>query len=67
MPANDSGLPAISLPAGLDNNKCPMGMQFYAPWAHEANLIHIARLLEQGKPEWFNRLAPLNVSTATSR
>ncbi len=63
MPGNDSGLPAISLPAGLDDNLCPMGMQFYAPWNHEQDLIHIARQVEQVKPEWFNQLARLNVAT----
>ncbi|MDA7585873.1 amidase [Luminiphilus sp.] len=63
MPGNDSGLPAISLPAGLDNNGCPMGVQFYAPWARETDLLHIAGQLEQGQPQWFNQLAPLNVAT----
>jgi amidase len=63
MPGNDSGLPAISLPAGLDNNDCPMGVQFYAPWARETDLLHIAGQLEQGQAQWFNQLAPLNVAT----
>lgn len=61
MPSNDSGLPAISLPAGLDINHCPMGMQFHAPWGKEKDLIHIAGQIEQAKPEWFNLLAPFNV------
>lgn len=63
MPGNDTGLPAISLPAGLDKNGCPMGVQFYAPWSAEANLLHIAGQLEAGKPEWFAQLAPFNVAT----
>ncbi len=64
MPGNDTGLPAISLPAGLDINGCPLGVQFYAPWAAETDLIHIAGQLEDGKPEWFSQLAPYNVATA---
>jgi amidase len=61
MPANETGLPAISLPAGLDSNGCPMGVQFYAPWNHEHDLIHIAGQMELAMPHRFNCLAPLNV------
>jgi amidase len=60
MPSNDSGLPAISLPAGLNINHCPIGMQFHAPWGKEKDLIHTAGQIEQAKPEWFNLLAPFN-------
>lgn len=61
MPGNDTGLPAISLPAGVDINGLPLGVQFHAPWTMEHNLIHIAGQLESGKPEWFNQLASHNV------
>ena len=63
MPGNDSGLPAISLPAGLDSNACPLGMQFYAPWTRETDLLHIAGQLERGKADWFGQLAPTNVAS----
>lgn len=63
LPANDAGLPAISVPAGLDRNQCPLGVQFHAPWTRESDLIHIAAQLERGRPEWFSQLAPLNVIT----
>jgi len=63
MPGNDTGLPAISLPAGLDNNGLPLGVQFYAPWAMEHTLIHIAGQLEAGQSQWFNRLGTHNVTT----
>jgi hypothetical protein len=36
-----------------------MGVQFYAPWNREQDLIHIAGQMEQGLPNWFNCLAPL--------
>lgn len=61
LPANDAGLPAISIPAGFDRNGCPLGVQFYAPWAAEADLIYIAATLERGHPNTFSQLAPLNV------
>lgn len=63
LPANDAGLPAISVPAGLDKNGCPLGVQFYGPWGAEADLIHIAATLERGQPHLFSQLAPLNVRT----
>ena len=63
IPANETGLPAISLPAGLDSNGCPMGVQFYAPWNHEHDLVHIAGQLEQAMPHFYNNLAPLNVGS----
>ncbi len=63
MPANETGLPAISLPAGLDDNGCPLAIQLIAPWAKEADLIHIASQLEQATPECFNQLAPFNVAS----
>jgi amidase len=30
IPANETGLPAISVPAGLDSDGLPIGAQFYA-------------------------------------
>ena len=64
MPGNDTGLPAISLPAGLDDNELPMGVQFYAPWAREHDLIQVAGQMEAGHPEWFNNLGTHNVANA---
>ena len=66
MPANEVGLPAISLPAGLDSNNCPLAVQFYAPWNKEHDLLHIAAQLEREMPEYYSLLAPLNVATVLS-
>lgn len=66
LPANDAGLPAISLPAGLDRNSCPLGVQFYAPWCGESDLISIAAAMERDMPHYFSQLAPLNVMTTES-
>ena len=46
IPANHTGQPAISVPAGYDSNNCPIGAQFHAPWSKENNLINIASQLE---------------------
>ncbi|MCV6625038.1 MAG: amidase family protein [Cellvibrionaceae bacterium] len=63
MPANETGLPAISLPAGIDSNGCPMGAQLYGPWHSEFELLRLAAELELARPDLFGQLAPLNVST----
>lgn len=48
------GLPALSLPSGLDRNGCPIGMQLMAPWRHENDLIHLASHYEAAHPHLFN-------------
>jgi amidase len=63
MPGNETGLPAISVPAGLDNEGLPIGAMFYGNWSREDLLLQIARQLEKAKPEWFDQSAPLNVTT----
>ena len=54
IPANHMGLPALSLPSGLDRNGCPIGMQLMAPWRHEHDLIHLASHYEAAHPHLFN-------------
>ena len=53
MPGNETGLPAISLPAGLDSAGLPLAAQFYAGWGREDLLLSLAAQLERAKPEWF--------------
>ena len=49
-PFNASGLPAIALPAILDNNGLPVGIQIIGPPAAEATLIALAAQMEAAKP-----------------
>ena len=60
IPANHMGLPAMSLPIGLDNNQCPIGAQLMAPWLHEHQLIHLASQVEKAFPDAFNMAPPLS-------
>ena len=47
VPVNMAGLPGIALPAGLDAQGLPLGLQLIGqPW-DEARLLNIAHLLEQ--------------------
>lgn len=43
---NLAGVPAISIPAGLDSNKVPIGLQITAPHFEEARLLQFAKALE---------------------
>jgi aspartyl-tRNA(Asn)/glutamyl-tRNA(Gln) amidotransferase subunit A len=47
IPANLAGVPAISIPCGLDRAGLPIGLQFTAPALHEAVLLRAANALER--------------------
>jgi amidase len=61
-PANDTGLPALSIPAGLDQDGLPIGVQLYANYLREDYLLQLASQVEQAKPGWFNQIPPYHVS-----
>ncbi|MBI1777734.1 MAG: amidase [Proteobacteria bacterium] len=64
MPVNETGLPAISVPAGLDGDGLPIGAMLTGNFAREDLLLQLAAQLERAKPEWFNQNPPLNVTMA---
>ncbi len=45
--ANIAGLPALSLPAGQDNDRLPVGVQLVGLPGHEADMFARARVLDQ--------------------
>jgi aspartyl-tRNA(Asn)/glutamyl-tRNA(Gln) amidotransferase subunit A len=47
IPANLSGMPAISIPSGLDEAGLPVGIQLTAPVLEESRLLRAAFALEQ--------------------
>lgn len=49
-PFNASGQPAISIPAGFDDNNVPIGVQLIGKPAAESTLISLAAQLEAAKP-----------------
>jgi amidase len=53
MPGNETGLPGISLPAGLDSAGLPIGVQIHGNFAAEDVLIQVAAQVERAKPDWF--------------
>jgi amidase len=62
MPGNETGLPGISVPAGLDAQGLPIGAQFYAGWGEEALLLQVAAQLEGAQPDWFDQTPPISVA-----
>jgi amidase len=62
MPANETGLPAISLPAGHDSGGLPIGVQLYGNFAREELLLQIAAQVERARPEWFSAQPPIHVA-----
>jgi aspartyl-tRNA(Asn)/glutamyl-tRNA(Gln) amidotransferase subunit A len=50
IPANISGYPAISIPAGLTSNGLPVGLQAYARRHEDALLLDLALAVERTRP-----------------
>lgn len=50
IPANISGFPAISIPAGLSENGLPIGVQAIARRHEDALLLDLALAMENGQP-----------------
>jgi aspartyl-tRNA(Asn)/glutamyl-tRNA(Gln) amidotransferase subunit A len=47
IPANLAGVPAISIPCGLDDRGLPVGLQVAAPALGESMVLRVARALER--------------------
>jgi amidase len=62
MPANETGMPAISLPAGLDSDGMPIGVQFHGNFGREDLLLALAAQIERARPDWFGATPPVHVA-----
>jgi aspartyl-tRNA(Asn)/glutamyl-tRNA(Gln) amidotransferase subunit A len=59
VPANHAGVPAVSIPAGLDSRGLPIGIQFIGPDFSEVRLLQAARAYERAtEGEAWRRLRP---------
>lgn len=50
--ANLAGLPAISIPCGLDKKGLPIGIQFTGDCFQEKNILHVAYAYEKTRGQW---------------
>jgi amidase len=53
MPGNETGVPAISVPAGLDSDGLPIGAQLHGKFGRDDMVLQLAAQIEAAKPEWF--------------
>ena len=67
MPGNETGMPGISVPAGLDRDGLPIGAQLYAKWGREDLLLQVAGQIERSRSEWFVAVPPVHVSANDRR
>jgi aspartyl-tRNA(Asn)/glutamyl-tRNA(Gln) amidotransferase subunit A len=67
VPANHAGVPGISIPAGLDSQGLPLGIQLLGPDFSEAALLRIGRAYEQATAgeEW-RKQKPAVISNLSS-
>jgi amidase len=56
--ANQTGLPAMSVPLHWNAAGLPIGVQFMAPFGDEATLVQLAAQLEVARP-WAQRIPPI--------
>jgi aspartyl-tRNA(Asn)/glutamyl-tRNA(Gln) amidotransferase subunit A len=49
VPASLAGLPAISVPVGVDAGGLPIGLQIIAPYKADARLLEFAKVVEGGR------------------
>ncbi|HET9163513.1 MAG TPA: amidase [Solirubrobacterales bacterium] len=64
--ANLTGIPSISLPAGLSDEGLPIGLQLQAAWGADELLLDAAEALERANGRrWVESLPPLAQATTT--
>ncbi len=67
VPANHAGVPGISLPAGLDGEGLPIGIQLIGPDFSEGNLLRIGRAYEiSTQAEEWRRARPVALRSLLS-
>ncbi|PXY18889.1 amidase [Prauserella muralis] len=66
--ANLTGVPAITVPCGLDGDGLPVGLMFHAPWHGEGLLLDTAELVERvTERRWVGREPNAEPTHATAR
>jgi len=61
---NLAGLPGISVPAGLNSEGLPLGLQLIGKAFDEATLFRVAAQLEAARP-WADRRPPVHADNAS--
>jgi amidase len=63
MPGNETGMPGINIPAGLDSDGVPIGVQVHGNFRGEDLLLAVAAQIERTRPQWFGARPGVHVTT----
>jgi amidase len=66
MPGNETGLPAISVPGGVDRDSLPIGAQLHGNFGREDLLLQLAAQIEHARPDWFGQIPSVHVTNASA-
>ena len=53
IPGNETGMPSVSVPAGLDAEGMPIGALLHGKFGRDDMVLRLAAQIEAAKPEWF--------------
>ena len=62
MPGNETGMPGINVPAGLDADGVPIGVQVHGNFRAEDTLLAVAAQIERARPQWFGARPGVHVA-----
>lgn len=65
MPGNETGVPAISIPAGLDADGLPIGAQLHGKFGRDDMVLRLAAQVEASRPEWFSARPKNHIAAGT--
>ncbi|MBL8690984.1 MAG: amidase [Rhodospirillaceae bacterium] len=54
IPGNETGMPSVSVPAGLDADGMPIGALLHGKFGRDDMVLRLAAQIEAAKPEWFS-------------
>jgi len=57
---NETGIPGLAVPAGLDQHGLPVGAMLYSAHHHDGLLLQLATQLQAAQPDWYTTTSLLN-------
>ena len=65
IPGNETGMPSVSVPAGLDGDGLPIGALLHGKFGRDDMVLRLAAQIEAAKPEWFAARPKHHIAAAT--
>ena len=54
IPGNETGMPSVSVPVGLDADGMPVGALLHGKFGRDDMVLRLAAQIEAARPEWFS-------------